>query len=79
MGNLLQPIRGTALIWVATQHPHGISRLVSQISFRRETSGGIAKCQLFSLAEYYPVDRFLSGGKHYPVLLNNEGLGRESH
>ena len=75
IGRLLQLIKGTALIWVMTDHPYGISRLISQTSFCRETSGGIAKCQ----AEYYPVDRFLSGGKHYPVLLNNEGLGGESH
>ena len=33
-----------------TRHQHGISVLVSQTSFRGETSGGLAKCRLFSPA-----------------------------
>ena len=37
-------------IWVVTRHQYGISLLVSQTSFRRETSGGVAKCRLFSQA-----------------------------
>ena len=32
------------LIWVVTRHQYGISALVSQTSFRGETSGGITKC-----------------------------------
>ena len=47
-------------------HHYGISALVSQISYRKETTGSIVKCQLFSQAiyademqqrykEYYPV------------------------
>ena len=47
-------------------HHYGISALVSQTSYGKETTGGIAKCQLFSQAiyademqqhykEYYPI------------------------
>ena len=46
--NLLQPIRNATQIWVVTRHQYGISVLVSQTSFHRETVGGIAKCCLFS-------------------------------
>ena len=48
MGNLIQPIRSTTQIWVVTRHQYGISALVPQTSFRRETSGDVAKCRLFS-------------------------------
>ena len=50
VGNLLQPIRSTSQIWVVTRHQFGISRLVSQTLFRGETSGGVEKSRLFSLA-----------------------------
>ena len=43
--NLLQPIRNTTQIWVVTRHHYGISALVS---FRGETSRGVAKCRLHS-------------------------------
>ena len=33
-----------------TCHQYGISALVSQMSFCRETVGGVAKCRLFSQA-----------------------------
>ena len=33
-------------------HPYGISALVSQISYGKETTGSIVKCQLFSQAIY---------------------------
>jgi len=33
---------------VVTHHQYGISALVSQTSFRGETSSGVAKCRLFS-------------------------------
>ena len=46
-----QPIRSTTPIWVVTRHQYGISVLVSQMSFRGETSGGEAKCRLFSQAD----------------------------
>ena len=45
-----RPIRSTTQIWVVTRHQYGISALVSQTSFRGETSGDVAKCRLFSQA-----------------------------
>ena len=45
-----RPIRSATQIWVVTRHQYGISALVSQTPFGRETSGGVAKCQLFSQA-----------------------------
>ena len=45
-----QPIRSTTQSWVMTCHQYGISALVSQTRFGRETSGSIAKCWLFSQA-----------------------------
>ena len=42
-----RPIRSTTQIWVVTRHQYGISALVSQTSFRGETSGGVAECRLF--------------------------------
>ena len=45
-----RPIRGTTRIFVVTRHQYGISALVLQTSFRRETSGGVSKCRLFSQA-----------------------------
>ena len=53
VGNLLQPIRSTTQIWVVTRHQYGISALVSQTSFRGETSGDVTKCRLFSQANHY--------------------------
>ena len=53
VGYLIQPIRSTTHIWVATCHQYGISAHVSQTSFGWETSGRIAKCQLFSQAIFY--------------------------
>ena len=50
VGNLIQPIRSTTLIWVVTRHQYGISALVSQTSFGGETGGSVAKCRLFSQA-----------------------------
>ena len=46
----VRPIRSTTQIWVVTRHQYGISALVSQTSFRGETSGSVAKCRLFSQA-----------------------------
>ena len=45
VGNLLQSVRSTAQIWVVTRHQYGIFALVSQTSFRGETSCGVAKCR----------------------------------
>ena len=50
--NLLQPIRCTSQIWAVIRHLYGISKLVSQTSFRGETSGGVKKCRLFSQDRY---------------------------
>ena len=50
VGNLIQPIRSTTQIWVVTRHQYGISVLISQTSFGRETSCSVAKCWLFSQA-----------------------------
>ena len=41
-----RPIRSSSQIWVVTRHQYGISTLVSQMSFRGETSGGAAKYRL---------------------------------
>ena len=52
-----QPIRSTTHIWVVTRRQYGVSALVSQTPFRGETSGGIAKCRLFSQATLTVNDR----------------------
>ena len=54
-----RPIRSTTQIWVVTRHQYGISALVSQTSFRGETSGDIAKRQLFSQAK---TVQYIPGG-----------------
>ena len=43
----------TTLILVVTCYQYGISVCISQMSFRRETRGGIAKCQLFFQANFW--------------------------
>ena len=48
--NLHHSIRSISQIWVVTRYQYGISALASQMSFRWETSGGVAKCRLFSQA-----------------------------
>ena len=55
VGNLIQPIRSTTQIWVVMHHQYGISALISQTSFVGETSGSVAKCQLFSQATDWHV------------------------
>ena len=50
MGNLIQPIERTTQTWEVMCYQYGISALISQTSFGGETSGSIAKCQLFSEA-----------------------------
>ena len=49
-----RPIRSTTQIWVVTRHQYGISALVSQTSFRGETSGSVVKCRLFYQVRAYP-------------------------
>ena len=46
ISNATRPIRSTTQVWVVTRHQYGISALVSQTSFRGETSGDVAKCWL---------------------------------
>ena len=48
-----RPIRSTTQFWLVTRHQYGISALVSQTSFGRETSGSLAKCRVFSQASIY--------------------------
>ena len=48
VGNLLQPIRSITQTWVVKGHQYGISVAVARTSFRRGTSGVVAKCQVFS-------------------------------
>ena len=55
--NLLQPIRSTSQIWVVMRHQCGISEVFAQKSFHRKTSGVVIKCQLFSLALFYSVQK----------------------
>ena len=52
---LLHPIRSTTQICIM-HHQHGISVVVSQTSFDRETSVGVAKCCLFSQITSYHTD-----------------------
>ena len=47
-----RPIRSTTQIWVVTLHQYGISALASQTSFGGQTSGSVAKCGLFSQANW---------------------------
>ena len=44
ISHVARPIRNTTQIWVVTRHQYGISVLVFQTSFGRETRGSIAKC-----------------------------------
>ena len=37
-------------VWVVTPHQFGISTPFSQTSYREDTTGGVAKCRLFSQA-----------------------------
>ena len=43
-----RPIRSTAQIWVVTRHHYWIFAFLPQTSFCGKTSGGVAKCRLFS-------------------------------
>ena len=51
ISHAVQPIRSTTQIWVVTRHQYGISAVVCQMSFGRETSCSVAKCWLFSQAK----------------------------
>ena len=49
--------RSTTTIWLVMCHQYEISALVSQTSFRGETTGGIAKCQHFAKATFTYLNR----------------------
>ena len=49
-----EAIRSATQILVVTRHQYGVSALVSQTSFREESSGGFAKCRLFSQGTIIP-------------------------
>ena len=57
--NQSEPLRSTPQIWVVTRHQYGIIVLVSQASFRGQTSGVVAKCQLFSQATILSGTKFM--------------------
>ena len=58
-GNMLQPIRRTTLIWVATRHQYRISLLVPLTSFRGETSGDVPGCFLRQTYSFLIICRIL--------------------
>ena len=68
-------IRSTNQIWVVTRHQYGISALVST-SFRRETSGGVSKCRLFSKAVAIPTKQQATGNcfNHPKCTFSNKTL-----
>ena len=76
VGKLIQPIRGTTQSWVVTCHQYGISVLTSQTLFGGETSGRVAKCQLFSQAAEINV-HFQPKTKHVIFQLNSIVLKAE--
>ena len=73
-----QPIRSTTQIWVVTRHQYGIFALVSQTSFRDETSDGVKKCRLISQSIIFPRDCRASKIRERAPL-ENEGLLIVSH
>ena len=52
ISQVARPIRSTTQIWVVMRHQYETSALVSQTSFGGETSGSMAKCQLFSQSRW---------------------------
>ena len=73
-----QPIRSTTQIWVVTCHQYGIFALVSQTSFRDETSDGVKKCPLISQGFIFLRDSWASEIRERAPL-ENEGLLIVSH
>ena len=65
VANLLYLIGSTTQIQEVTRHQYGISALVSQTSFRGETTGSVAKCRLFSQATMQQVS--WNCGKYYAI------------
>ena len=68
-----RPIRRTTQNWLVTGHQYGISVLVSQTSFRGETSGSAVKCRLLSQVKTTRVDigRFPLSPK-FRILVRNQ-------
>ena len=73
-----QPIKSTTQIWVVTCHQYGIFALVSQTSFRDETSDGVKKCRLISQGIIFLRDSWASEIRE-GAPLENEGLLIVSH
>ena len=73
-----QPIKSTTQIWVVTRHQYGIFVLVSQTSFRDETSDGVEKCRLISQGIIFLRDSWASEIRE-GAPLENEGLLTVSH
>ena len=65
VGDLIQQTRTTTQIWVVPRHQYGISALVSQTSFGRETSGSVVKCRMFSKAKVGQTGKVL-GQTYFP-------------
>ena len=64
---VVRPIKSTTQIWVVMHHQYGISAVVSQTSFRGETSGTVAKCRLISQANpvHVTVKKTLTDHRNY--------------
>ena len=58
----------TSQIWIVSRHQYGISALISQTSFRGETSGSVVKCQLFSQASKLRFWSRLCSDKGVPMV-----------
>ena len=75
-----QPIKSTTQIWVVTRHQYGIFVLVSQTSFRDETSDGVEKCRLILFLRVLFSLGIAEQAKYARVHpLENEGLLTDSH
>ena len=66
--------------WTVTRHQYGISVLVPQTSFQREISGDVAKCWLFSQANW-GVKSFKFANKkiHSEIFYEKNELYTEKH
>ena len=68
-------IRCSTHIWVVTRHQYGIFRA----SFGGETSGGVAKCRLFSHAVSYRVLKLLFDYRKVKLEVNDTYLSTGIH
>ena len=74
----VQPIKSTTQIWLVTRHQYGIVVLVSQASFRDETSDGGEKCRVISQGIIFLRNSWASEMRE-GTPLENEGLLIVSH